>query len=297
MPSTAKRPDWVHLLFIGGLHLTGLLGLLYLPRAIDVALFLVFYLLTGFGVTIGYHRLLAHRAFDTSLWMRRLFAVLGAAALEGGPAVWVGTHRRHHGSSDQPGDPHSPREGFFRSHIGWIFECRDKDLDRKRAQDLMRDPFVRFLDSNHFFVWLSTVAICFAIAGPRGALWGGVIRTLWTWNVTWSVNSFCHVFGRRTYDTPEGSRNLWWVGVLALGEGWHNNHHAYQRSAIAGETPWQVDASGYVVRLLERAGLVWDVKRSPALRGARAHEPADVADALLPPPVPESGTSQGIGVS
>jgi stearoyl-CoA desaturase (delta-9 desaturase) len=267
MDSAKRRLDPTHTFFLGGLHLACLLVFLFPPNATDFVLFLVGYILTGFGVTVGYHRFLTHRAFEGPRWLRRFFAVLGAGSLEGGPIVWVGTHRRHHSYSDKQGrDPHTPNDGFFWSHIGWILTSRDKEEDRKRASDLARDPFMVWLDDNHFLVWVLGGVVCWAIGGWSGVLYGLVVRTVWTWNVTWSVNSFCHVFGKRTYDTPEGSRNLWWVGLLALGEGWHNNHHAYQRSAYAGETRWQIDPAGWVVFALEKSGIITDVKRSPALR-------------------------------
>ena len=255
------RRDWTNSLFIAGLHLVSLAGLYYWPRLIDITLFLVLYVLTGIGITGGFHRLLTHKSFECSRWLRRVFGVLGAAALEGSPLVWVGTHRRHHRYSDKEGDPHSPTSTFLWSHLGWMLEKRDADVDRSFSKDLARDPFFRFLDNYHFFVWLTPLVICYAVAGWRGVLWGGVIRTVWTWNVTWSVNSFCHVFGGRTYKTSDGSRNLWWVGILALGEGWHNNHHHDQRSAFAGERLWQIDITGYVLRVLEATGLIWNVRR------------------------------------
>jgi stearoyl-CoA desaturase (Delta-9 desaturase) len=265
------RRDWTNTLFISGLHLLALLGLYFWPRPVDLVLFLVLYLITGFGITGGYHRLLTHRAFECPTWLRRLFGIFGAAALEGSPLVWVGTHRRHHRYSDKEGDPHSPLASFWHGHVGWMFVWRDQNVDRSFAKELARDPFFRALDSWHFFVWLSTLGACYLIAGWRGVLWGGIVRTVWTWNITWAVNSFCHVFGRRSYKTSDGSRNLWWVGVLALGEGWHNNHHHYQRSAYAGETVAQVDVTGYVLRGLEAVGLIWDVRRPKVwLAGAPA---------------------------
>ena len=267
MEPSDRRLDWTHTFFLGGLHVACLLGFFFPPDLVDISLLAGLYLLTGFGVTIGYHRFLTHRAFTGPRWMRRLFGILGTAALEGGPVVWVGTHRRHHTFSDKSGkDPHSPVDGFFFSHIGWILTKRDKEDDKKRAADIAQDPFMTWLDNNHFMIWLLGGVFCFAVGGWSGVLWGLIIRTVWTWNITWAVNSFCHVFGRRTYDTPEGSRNLWWVGIIALGEGWHNNHHAYQRSAYAGETKWQIDPSGWIIWVMERTGLITDVKRSPALR-------------------------------
>jgi stearoyl-CoA desaturase (delta-9 desaturase) len=160
--------------------------------------------------------------------------------------------------------------------MGWMLVARDNDVERSFSKDLARDPFFRLLDRFHFFVWLAPLVGCYAIAGWRGVLWGGVIRTVWTWNITWSVNSFCHVFGGRSYKTSDGSRNLWWVGVLALGEGWHNNHHHDQRSALAGERVHQIDITGYVLRVLEATGLVWNVRRPRRTAESTARESRDL---------------------
>jgi stearoyl-CoA desaturase (delta-9 desaturase) len=279
------RRDWTNIIFIGGLHLLSLLGFYYTPRAIDIALFLTLYVVTGLGITVGYHRLLTHRSFDAPAWLRRTFAWMGAAALQGGPLVWVGTHRRHHRFSDLPGDPHSPRESFWHAHIGWMMQWRDRKEDRAYAKDLARDPFIAWLDKFGVVPWIVNIAICYAVAGPRGVLWGVVICTVFTWNITWSVNSFCHRFGSRPYGTKEGSRNLWWVGLLGHGEGWHNNHHAYQKSALTGETPLQIDLSGYLIRGLEAAGVISNVTRpkrrasAPRLDEAGA-APADVTELI-----------------
>jgi stearoyl-CoA desaturase (delta-9 desaturase) len=270
---TADQPDrlrlnWGNSAILLSLHTTGLIGLWYWPRLIDLGLFLSLYLLTCLGVGIGYHRLLTHRGFKCSIWLRRVLTWLGAAALQGGPARWVSTHRRHHQTADHEGDPHSPVSSFFHGHIGWImrWDARDDEDQRPVVPDVSgNDPWMRVLDRGILFMlpWALTFLLCFVIAGWRGVLWGTVIRTLSLWHVTWFVNSICHRWGRRPNLTRDGSRNVWWIGLLSLGEGWHNNHHARPSAALHGWRWYEIDISGYVIRLLARFGLVWKVVGAP----------------------------------
>jgi stearoyl-CoA desaturase (delta-9 desaturase) len=168
--------------------------------------------------------------------------------------------------TDKPGDPHSPLSGFLHAHVGWVL-CRDAEEGsdyRKLVPDVSgQDPWIRVLDYKLMFVlpWVLIAIFCYAIAGWRGVLWGAVTRTILLWHFTWSINSVCHVWGRRPNDTRDESRNVWWLGLLTLGEGWHNNHHARPASALHGWKWYQVDVSGYVIRLLERTGVIWKVVR------------------------------------
>jgi stearoyl-CoA desaturase (delta-9 desaturase) len=262
-----------HTTLVVGVHGLSLLGLWYWPRAVDVALFLGLYLVTCFGIGIGYHRLLTHRGFVGPRWLRRLLAWMGCAALQGGPAWWVLMHRRHHRAADREGDPHSPREGFFHGHVGWIM--RRGESDGADARELVPDvsgddPWMRVLDRGLLFVmpWALTGLFCFAVAGWRGVLWGLLVRTLAMWHVTWSVNSVCHRWGSRPNETRDDSRNVWWVGLLTFGEGWHNNHHARPAAALHGWRWYEVDISGYVIRLMARLGLIRQVVRGPRGGGA-----------------------------
>jgi stearoyl-CoA desaturase (delta-9 desaturase) len=270
-----STPRWnvVHTALIAGLHSVGLLGLWYWPRAVDAALFFVLYLVTCFGIGIGYHRLLTHRGFVCPRWLRRVLTWAGAAALQGGPAWWVSVHRRHHRAADREGDPHSPLEGFFHGHVGWILRRGEEEVSdpRNLVPDVSgEDRWMRVLDRGNLFVlpWALTAALCFAVAGWRGVLWGAVIRTLAMWHVTWCVNSVCHRWGSRPNATRDGSRNVWWVGLLTMGEGWHNNHHARPSSALHGWRWYEVDVSGYVIRLLERLGVIRQVVRAPRVNAA-----------------------------
>jgi stearoyl-CoA desaturase (delta-9 desaturase) len=247
----------------------------------DVAVFVLIYVLTGFGVTIGYHRLLTHRSFSTSPLLRGVLAGLGSAAIEGPVIAWVADHRKHHACSDRPGDPHSPHvdhgcgwrgtlRGLYHAHLGWLFVHTQRGSKRRFAPDLLRDPAVRFVDRT-FLAWATLgLALAFGLgvaiggsvaAGLTALLWGGGVRIFVVHHVTYSVNSLCHVFGDQRFRTGDESRNLAWLALPTLGEAWHNNHHAFPTSAVHGLGRRQLDPSGAVIGALERLGLVWDVVR------------------------------------
>ena len=247
----------------------------------DLVVMAVTYLLTGLGITVGYHRLFTHRSFKTSAPIRALLAALGSAAIEGPVIEWVANHRKHHQFSDQPGDPHSPHVdraggwrgalgGLFHAHMGWIFSDEDLASEQRYAKDLLADPIVRFIDRT-FPLWvLAGLAFPFALGlaltgslagGLTGLLWGGAVRIACLHHATFSINSLCHFFGRRRFRTGDESRNLLWLSLPTLGEAWHNNHHAFPTSARHGLRWWQLDPSAWVIAGLERCGLVWDVVR------------------------------------
>ena len=276
-PRWFSQLNWTHSFLVASLHASGLLAFWYWPRRVDLALFLGLYLITTFAIGIGYHRLLTHRGFASPRWLRRILAWAGAAALQGGPARWAAIHRRHHQMADKGGDPHSPLMGFFHAHVGWVVKKDAKEGSdyRELVPDVSaQDPWLRVLDYKLLFVlpWLLTGVICFAIAGWQGVLWGTVIRTLTLWHLTWCINSVCHVLGKRPNITKDESRNVWWLGLLTLGEGWHNNHHARPASAIHGWRWYEVDISGYTIRLLARLGVIRDVVREPrsGIRGVQS---------------------------
>ena len=232
----------------------------------DLALLIAFNVIGGLGVTVGFHRMLTHRSFQPHPIVKFIFLVFGSMAVEGPALQWAAIHIKHHAHADRDGDPHSPVEGFWHAHMGWMFKSTDADPNTY-CRNLVRDPMVVFV-SRTFFLWvILSLAIPFAIGGWTGLLWGGLVRIFFTHHITWSVNSVCHTFGKREFETRDQSRNEWIVGLLGLGEGWHNNHHAFPRSAFHGLHWWQFDLSGYVIWTLERAGLVRDVYRvSPAMR-------------------------------
>ncbi len=234
----------------------------------DLVLLAVMYSLVALGVTAGYHRMLTHRSFRPNPVVKFLLLVLGSMSLEGPALQWAATHVKHHAQSDKEGDPHSPVEGFFHAHVGWVFNGDDADPN-VYCRNLVNDRMVVFV-SRTFFVWaILALVIPFAIGGWSGLLWGGLVRIFLTHHVTWSVNSVCHTFGKREYETTDQSRNEWIVGLLAFGEGWHNNHHAFPRSAFHGLHWWQFDFAGYFIWSLERLGLAEDVYRVPPSLMAR----------------------------
>ena len=245
----------------------------------DLALLGAMYSLVALGVTVGYHRMLTHRSFRPHPVVKFLLLVLGTMSIEGPALQWAATHVKHHALSDRDGDPHSPLEGFFHAHIGWMFSSEEGD-PAIYCRNLVNDRMVVFV-SRTFLLWsVLAFVIPFAIGGWTGLLWGGLVRVFLTHHVTWSVNSVCHTFGKRDYDTTDRSRNEWIVGLLGFGEGWHNNHHAFPRSAFHGLHWWQFDLSGYTIWMLERLGLARDVYRvAPALKARRSiRQPARPID-------------------
>jgi stearoyl-CoA desaturase (delta-9 desaturase) len=242
----------------------------------DIELLIAFNVIAGLGVTIGYHRMLTHRSFQPNPVVKFIFLAFGSMAVEGPALQWAATHIKHHAHSDREGDPHSPVEGFWHAHMGWMFTRTDAD-PHVYCRNLVKDPMVVFMSST-FFLWvILSLAIPFAIGGWTGLLWGGLVRIFFTHHITWSVNSVCHTFGKREFETRDRSRNEWIVGLLGFGEGWHNNHHAFPRSAFHGLHWWQFDLSGYVIWTLERVGLVRDVYRvSPDMRTRYASKKIEV---------------------
>jgi stearoyl-CoA desaturase (delta-9 desaturase) len=227
--------------------------------ASDILLLLVFYSITAFGITIGFHRMLTHAGFRTPDWLRALFLIAGCMAIEGSPCDWTATHIKHHAHSDEEGDPHSPLEGFWHAHMGWMFGMRP-DV-QTYAPHLLSDPLVMWVNRT-WWAWATLgIALPYIIGGWTGFLWAGGVRVFLGTHITWSVNSICHTFGKRPFETTDESRNNWIVGLLAFGEGWHNNHHAFPTNAFHGMRWWQVDFSGLIIHFLEKIGLAWDVVR------------------------------------
>ena len=265
--------EWPAVLWLGLVHVGALAApFVFTWQALVVALALG-WITGGLGICLGFHRLLTHGSFETYRWVRRTLALLGTLAGEGPPIMWVAAHRKHHLYSDQDEDPHSPRHGGWWSHVLWMTPHHGakhwSDLYRRFAPDLLKDPFLRLL--NRTFLWwhLALAIVLFAAGwliwdvrmGLSFLVYGMFVRLVYVLHVTWFVNSASHMWGYRNYDTPDDSRNLWWVGLLAYGEGWHNNHHAAQRSARHGEKWWEIDATYITICLMERCGLAWKVVR------------------------------------
>jgi stearoyl-CoA desaturase (delta-9 desaturase) len=257
---------------------------------IDLVLLVVGYLLTGIGVTVGYHRLFTHRAFQTKQWLRWTFAILGSMAVEGPVLSWVADHRKHHQFSDQDGDPHSPHVGvgdgfwaaaknLFHAHVGWLFVAEGRAEIAKYVPDLLAERGMKTINKL-FAVWLAVsllvpAAIGYAIVGTwQGAftalLWGGAIRIFLLHHVTFSINSICHFWGRRNFKSADESRNVWLLSLISFGESWHNNHHAFPTSAFHGMRKLEaaMDPGGWVITGLEKLGLAWKVVRIPRDRQA-----------------------------
>lgn len=256
----------LRILLLVTLPLVGVLAVIFLlwqqyvfPS--DIILLLSLYVLTAMGITVGYHRMLTHQGFESSRILRAFFLILGCMAFEGKPTDWAATHIKHHAHSDDEGDPHSPLEGFWHAHFGWLFSKENFGLVHEYAPHLLQDRTVRFVDRT-FVLWMAlSLALPWILGGWTGFLWGGLARVFLVNHITWSVNSVCHCFGKRPFETTDESRNEWVVGLLALGEGWHNNHHAFPRNAFHGMRWWQFDLSGIVLRSLESVGFIWNVQR------------------------------------
>jgi stearoyl-CoA desaturase (Delta-9 desaturase) len=252
----------------------------------DIVVFGVVYATTALGITVGFHRLLTHRSFETGKRTRGVIAAIGSAAIEGPVISWVADHRKHHTFSDEEGDPHSPHvghggglrgtlRGLFHAHVGWLFIHDQRAKKERYARDLLEDPVIRFIDRT-FVLWVTIgllVPFFLGLAlsqsllgGLTGLLWGGLIRMLVVHHVTYSINSLCHVFGRRAFDTSDQSRNLAWLAPFTFGESWHNNHHAFPTSAVHGLKRTQLDISAAVIWTLEKLGLAWNVVRIPPER-------------------------------
>ncbi len=262
----------------------------------DFVVFGIVYVLTGLGITVGFHRHLTHRSFKTYRWLRGLLAILGSVAIEGPIISWVADHRKHHAFSDEEGDPHSPHvdhghglrgalRGLAHAHLGWLFVHTQRGNKKRYAPDLLADPLIRFIDRTTP-LWIALgLAVPFGlgyllggtlVAGLTGLLWGGAMRILLLHHVTFSINSLCHFFGRRRFETGDESRNLLWLAPLTFGEAWHNNHHAFPTSAAHGLRRWEraLDPSALVISGLERLGLVWDVVKISEERQATKLAPA-----------------------
>jgi len=245
---------------------------------VDCGLLLGFFVLTMLGITVGYHRLFTHASFDTPTWVKCIFAVFGSMALQGALFDWVATHRRHHQFSDTPEDPHSPHhhghglwsllKGAYHSHIGWFFEPEPSNKARY-VKDLRNSKALRAINAL-FPLWVVLTLLLPAVLGGlitfswmgalTGFLWGGLVRVFLVHHVTWSINSACHLWGSRPFPSKDMSRNNFIFGVLAMGEGWHNTHHAFPRSARHGLRWWEIDGSYGVIRLLSLLGLAWDIR-------------------------------------
>jgi len=254
----------------------------------DLAIMGGMYVLSAVGVTVGFHRLLTHRAFQTYPWLERTFAVLGSLSVQGSVLDWVADHRKHHANTDREGDPHSPHvghgsglSGLWHAHVGWLLETQGQADWKRYATELYEDPRMRRIGRRFPLLVLLSLGLPtiagfvlhgFTLEGAlRGYIWGGLVRIFFVHHITWSVNSVCHFFGSRRFDIDDQSTNVAWLSVLSLGESWHHNHHAFPRSAYHGLRWWEIDLSGLIITGMQRVGLAWNVVRiAPERQRAKA---------------------------
>ncbi len=257
----------------------------------------------GLGVTLGYHRLFTHGAFEAKPWLKVALGILASVNVQGPLLFWCSCHRAHHQHSDREGDPHSPHlsgggwfsalRGFLHAHFGWIVFAGHYRYDAKRVRDLYRDPAVRFVD-DYYLLWVALGLVIPAVIGGlasrswdgavQGFFWGGLARIVLTHHITWSINSFGHLFGDRPFETRDYSRNHWLLALVSQGEGWHNNHHAFPQSARHGLERGQPDLSYQIIRWMERRGWVWHVKTVSDRQMAQKRRQA--VQQKSPPPKP-----------
>ena len=256
--------------------------------ATDLGILAVTYLLTAIGITVGFHRLLTHRAFQTHPQIERIFAILGSLSVQGSVLDWVADHRKHHAHTDEEGDPHSPHvghghglRGLWHAHAGWLLETQGQADWKQYAKDLYEDPKMRRI-GRRFPLWvllslLIPTVVGFVLHGftlkgaLTGYLWGGLVRIFLVHHVTWSINSICHMFGQRRFDIDDQSTNVAWLAIPSLGESWHHNHHAFPRSAFHGMRWYEIDLSGLIITAMEKTGLAWNVVRiAPERQSAKA---------------------------
>lgn len=252
-----------------------LILLCFAPRYFEweaFGLFISLYCLSGLGITLGFHRLLTHQSFKTYSWVRYFIAIMGTLAWQGSPLTWTGAHIKHHQNSDREDDPHSPTHGFWWSQFLWMIFSRQKETDAKTyaPRELLQDRGMQIIHRVH---WLPQIilAILLAISGYfyggsfsafSWVVWGVAVRTISTFTAPSLVNSAAHKWGYRNYNTPDNSRNLWWVAIISFGEGWHNNHHGEPRSAVHGNRHWwEFDPTYWMIVIMEKFGLAWDIKK------------------------------------
>jgi stearoyl-CoA desaturase (Delta-9 desaturase) len=255
----------------------------------DLAIAAAMYLLTAISITVGFHRLLTHRSFQTSKPVEYVFALLGSMAVQGPVISWVADHRKHHAHTDEEGDPHSPHvghgdgvrgvlAGLWHAHSGWLMSTQGRSDWRRYAPDLYEDRGMRLIGRRFVPLVVLSLAIP-ALAGylvsgtaagaATGLLWGGLVRIFFVHHITWSVNSICHFLGSRRFETDDRSTNVFWLSLPSLGESWHHNHHAFPRSAVHGLKRWELDPSALIISTMEKLGLAWNVVRISPERQAQ----------------------------
>lgn len=255
--------NWVSVIALTIFHLLSVAALFFISWKGLVAFVVLTWFAGSLGIGIGYHRLLTHRGFKTPKWFEYFLTFCGTLALQGGAINWVVTHRIHHAFTERAGDPHSPRHGWWWSHIGWILRGTAQQHPTKTMQryapDLMNDPVHVWLNRLYFVPLIISGIALLAWGGLPAVLWGAFLRVTFAHHSTWLVNSATHLWGKRRFDTADDSTNNWWVALLTFGEGWHNNHHAFSRAARHGLAWYELDLNWVAIRSLEFIGLAKDV--------------------------------------
>jgi sn-1 stearoyl-lipid 9-desaturase len=261
--SHPNRIHWNTIFFVGMFHILAVGAFFTFSWQNVLATVICWWISGSWGIGIGYHRLLTHRGFTTSRWMTRFLATCATLAIQSGPIAWVTTHRIHHAFTETDKDPHSPRNGTYWAHVGWIFrgtaQVQPRSAIEKYSPDLIRDPYLVFIDKYYYMTPIITGLVLFVIGGWTMVLWAIIFRTVVGWHFTWLVNSATHLWGSRRFDTRDDSRNNRLIAALTFGEGWHNNHHAYPRSAKHGLTWHEFDPNWIQIKLLEKLGLFKNV--------------------------------------
>ena len=263
-PYRLDNVNWVTTIALLVLHIGAIASFFYFDWKSVIVAAVLYWTCVGWGIGMGYHRLLTHRSYRVPKPLEYFFAICGTLTLEGGPIFWVATHRLHHQRSDQPGDPHSPKDGPWWAHVGWILFGESKhnatEMMSKYAPDLGRDPFYRWLNTYHYVPLVIMGFVLLGFGGLSMFLWGICTRVVLGLHATWLVNSATHLWGKRRFRTRDDSRNNWWVALLTFGEGWHNNHHAHPASARHGLTPLELDLTWLQIRFLQWLGIAKKVQ-------------------------------------
>lgn len=300
IPQENNSISWGPVIWIAGLHVGALLA--FIPDYFSwtaLALCVVLHWLTGgVGICLTYHRLLTHRSFQTRpKFLEYFLTAIGCAAAEGGPIGWVADHRRHHAYSDEEGDTHSPNRGFGWAHMFWwmtpdINSHHTPEYLKRWTPDLMKDPILVWMDKYHLVFPVAFGFLLYLIGGMPFLVWGCFVRSVTVLHATWLVNSATHIWGYRNFETRDRSTNLWWVAILTYGEGWHNNHHAFQTSARHGLRWWEVDVTYLTIRGMELCGLAYNVKHPVETRAtAKRLDGSDAKPELDKPGMVATATS------
>jgi fatty-acid desaturase len=279
--------------FMVAFHIGAVAALFFFGWKPFLSAILLYWVAGSLGIGMSYHRLLTHRSYKTPKWVEYFLTICGTLALEGGPIFWVATHRVHHQNSDKDGDPHSPRDGGFWAHMGWILtgKAMHNKLDSllPYVPDLRRDKFHVWISEWHWIPQVVLGVLLLVFGGVSYLLWGLFFRTVFGLHCTWLVNSATHMWGKQRFITSDTSKNSFWVAMFTFGEGWHNNHHAIPQSARHGFTWYEIDINWYGIKTLKMLGLAWDISL-PKWGKAKEVQPATSPEAAVPLAAPQPET-------